>query len=289
MAQQAQQIDGRALAQKIKQELQQEIKGLCAKHRPPCLAVVLVGDDEASNLYVKNKRAACQEIGIRSINIRMSAKTEERELLAKIDSLNHDAGVDGILVQLPLPAHISAERVIFSIFPFKDVDGLHPINQGLLNSGKAYHLPCTPLGIMQLLHASVDEIVGKLAVVVGRSVLVGLPVSRLLLRADATVMQLHSKTRGSAMLAKTADILLVAAGVPHLVTKDWVKVGAVVIDVGIHRQADGQLTGDVDPSVKEVAGMITPVPGGVGPMTIASLLQNTVRAAQRAHGLHIED
>ena len=277
----AQVIDGKALAAQLNAELQEKVAKLKAQQRAPCLAVVLVGDDYASRVYVQRKRKACAAVGIDSVDVTLPRDVKQRDLAAQIAELNADAKVDGILVQLPLPAPLVASEIIALLDVRKDVDGLHPLNQGLLNRGAALHVPCTPLGVMRLLQHTHDTLAGKLAVVVGRSVLVGLPLSRLLSHANATVINMHSKTYNPAQLARQADILVAAVGVPRLITADWVKQGATVIDVGINRTETG-LVGDVDyDAVCNIAAHITPVPGGVGPMTIAMLLRNTYSAAQR--------
>ncbi len=278
---QAKIIDGTALATQLNATLREKVTVLTAQQRAPRLAVVLVGDDYASGVYVQRKRKSCAAVGIDSVDIKLPRNITQAELAAHIAKLNADTEIDGILVQLPLPVHLVASEIIALIDVAKDVDGLHPLNQGLLNRGAAQHVPCTPLGVMQLLQHADGSPAGKIAAVIGRSVLVGLPLSRLLLRADASVINIHSKTPNPAQLARQADILVAAAGVPRLVTADWVKRGAMVIDVGINR-TDAGLVGDVDyHTVCNVAAKITPVPGGVGPMTIAMLLHNTYNAAQR--------
>ncbi len=259
-------------------------------HRPPHLAVVLVGDNPASASYVRGKMKASQGAGIDSETLKYDTDLSEAELLQLIDRLNHDDAVDGILVQLPLPDHIDADKVIQSLNPDKDVDGLHVVNAGRLATGQAGFVPCTPAGIMELLDRSGINLSGQRAVVIGRSNLVGKPLANLMLRkgTDATVTVCHSRTRDLPAVAREADILVAAIGRAHFVTADMVKPGAVVIDVGINRIDDAtrergyRLVGDVDfEAVKEKAGWITPVPGGVGPMTIAMLLRNTLTAAQR--------
>ncbi|MBQ8689127.1 MAG: bifunctional methylenetetrahydrofolate dehydrogenase/methenyltetrahydrofolate cyclohydrolase FolD [Clostridia bacterium] len=248
----------------------------------PGLAVILVGDDPASTVYVKNKHKACLEVGINSIEIHLPATVAEDVLISKIEELNTDAGVNGILVQLPLPKHICEERVINSIIPEKDVDAFHPINVGKLMLGKPDFIPCTPAGIMELLNYYSVEISGKECVVIGRSNIVGKPIAQLLLSKNGTVTVCHSRTKNLTESAKRADILVVAIGKPDFVNGDMIKPGAVVIDVGINRKEDGKLTGDVDfESVTEKAAYVTPVPGGVGPMTITMLLKNTLIAAKK--------
>lgn len=271
-------IDGLAISRKITSELRQKIEMFTTKHRPPRLAVILVGDDFASHVYVRRKRKACRQVGIASVDIELPRDISRVDLAEQIKKLNADPDIDGILVQLPLPDHLSAEEAIWLIKPEKDVDGLHPLNQGLLVSGKALHIPCTPLGVMSLLQHIKCPITGRIAVVVGRGILVGQPVSKLLLQANATVINIHSKTVSPEKLAREADILVAAVGMPHLISGDWIKPGAVVIDVGINRTTAG-LVGDVNyEEAKNIAAKLTPVPGGVGPMTIAMLLQNTYNA-----------
>ena len=278
---QAKIIDGKALAAQLNAELRGKIAVLTEQQRAPRLAVVLVGDDYASGIYVHHKRTACATVGIDSIDVELPRDITQAELSTQIRKLNADAEIDGILMQLPLPAPLVAHDIIALMDIAKDVDGLHPHNQGLLNRSAAQHVPCTPLAVMQLLQHTPGSLAGKLAAVIGRSVLVGLPLSRLLLHADATVINIHSKTRNPAKLASQADILVTAAGVPRLITAAWVKRGATVIDVGINRTDTG-LVGDVDyDAVCHIAANITTVPGGVGPMTIAMLLRNTYQAAQR--------
>lgn len=278
---QAKTIDGAALAAQLNEELRQEVAELAARRRAPCLAVVLVGDDYASSMYVQRKHQACSVVGIDSVDVTLPSDVKQKDLAAQIAKLNSDADIDGILVQLPLPTHLVASEIIALIGVTKDVDGLHPLNQGLLHRNRALHVPCTPLGVMRLLQHTHSSLAGKLAAVVGRSVLVGLPLSRLLLHANATVINIHSKTPNPALLARQADILIAAVGVPRLITADWVKYGATVIDIGINRTATG-LVGDVDyDAVCNLAAHITPVPGGVGPMTITMLLRNTYNAAHR--------
>ncbi|MCX7902222.1 MAG: bifunctional methylenetetrahydrofolate dehydrogenase/methenyltetrahydrofolate cyclohydrolase FolD, partial [Burkholderiaceae bacterium] len=249
----------------------------------PGLAVMLVGDDPASAIYVRNKIKACEETGIRSYAIHLPATVTQQELLARIRAWNADINVHGILVQLPLPPPFDAQRVIESIDPRKDVDGLHPENAGLLLLGRPQLPSCTPAGVMRMLEAAGCNPAGQHAVVIGRSIMVGRPMAMLLLAADATVTLCHSRTPDLSAITRQADILIAAAGRRGLVTADMVKPGAVVIDVGIHRTPDGRVVGDVDfDQVRHVAGALSPVPGGVGPMTIAMLLHNTVRAAELA-------
>ena len=277
----AQLLDGKALAAEIRTNVKAQVQTLAAEGVQTSLAVVLVGEDPASQVYVRNKIKACADTGIRSLEFRMSAETTEEELLAKIKELNEDDSVDGILVQLPLPAQINAEAVISAICPKKDVDGFHVMNAGALMTGKEGFVPCTPYGVMRLIEKSGVNPAGKTAVVVGRSNIVGKPMAMLLLAANATVTVAHSRTPDLAEVTRRADILVAAVGRAKLIKADMVKPGAVVIDVGMNRDENGKLCGDVDfDDVKETAGFITPVPGGVGPMTIAMLMYNTVTAAR---------
>jgi methylenetetrahydrofolate dehydrogenase (NADP+) / methenyltetrahydrofolate cyclohydrolase len=287
----AQIIDGAAVAARLRKTLAVRVAALSAKHgRVPGLAVVLVGEDPASQVYVRNKGKATLEVGMRSIEHRLNASTGEAELLALVASLNADPAVDGILVQLPLPKQINADRVLQSIDPDKDVDGFHPINAGRLMTGQPGLVPCTPSGCMMLLKEALPTLAGLNAVVVGRSNIVGKPIAQLLLQADCTVTIAHSRTRDLPAVCRAADILIAAVGKPEMVRGDWIKPGAVVIDVGINRiqLADGKtrLVGDVATSeALPHALAITPVPGGVGPMTIACLLNNTLTAFERRYGV----
>jgi len=279
-------IDGKAVAAALRAELAARVAALPYR---PGLAVVLVGDDAASAVYVRSKDRAAQQAGIEARTIRLPADTNEAALLAQIARLNADRAVDGILVQLPLPRGIRTEAVIDAIDPAKDVDGFHPVNAGLLASGRAGLVPCTPKGVMRLLAGASAEVgvalSGARALVLGRSTIVGRPMAALLTGADATVTLAHSRTRDLPAECRRADILVAATGRPEMVRGDWVKPGAVVIDVGINRLADGRLVGDVAfAEVSPVAAAITPVPGGVGPMTIACLLENTVLAAAARRG-----
>jgi methylenetetrahydrofolate dehydrogenase (NADP+)/methenyltetrahydrofolate cyclohydrolase len=278
-------IDGKALASSIKQALATKIENLRAKgERLPCLAMTLVGDDPASHIYVAGKEKACAAIGMLSKGVVLPADISQAALLEHVARLNDDPEVDGILVQLPLPRHINRWEVIKAIAPEKDVDGLTPHNQGLLAWGKPGLYSCTPLGIMELIRSTGVTIEGALAAVLGRSVLVGAPTANLLGNAGATVASLHSKSRNVPAITRQADILVVATGCYNLVQQDWVKPGAVVIDVGIHRIGKA-VRGDVNfETVSEVAGHITPVPGGVGPMTIAMLLHNCVLSYEARRG-----
>ena len=275
-------IDGKRLAARTRQALVARVQRLTSAGRAPGLAVILVGEDPASAVYVRNKGIACEEIGIRSTIDRMPADTSEIHLLARIFELNRDDSVHGILVQTPLPAHIDISKVLAAIAFEKDVDGLHPTNAGLTLMGTPHSRSCTPYGVMKMLDSIGAAIEGRHAVVVGRSNMVGKPMAMLLLAANATVTIAHSKTRDLAQITRQADILVAAVGRRNLITAEMVKPGAVVIDVGTNRTSEGKLAGDVDfDGVRRVAGWISPVPGGVGPMTIAMLLTNTVEAAER--------
>lgn len=284
----AQILDGKALAAEIRSEVKTQVAALAEKGVSTALAVILVGDDSASQVYVRNKIKACADTGIRSLEFRMPAETTQQQLLAKIAELNADESVDGILVQLPLPKQINVDAVISAIDPAKDVDGFHVANAGALVTGKQGFVPCTPFGVMRLIEKSGVNPRGKSAVIVGRSNIVGKPMALLLLAADATVTVAHSCTPDLSAVTRNADILVAAVGRAKLIKADMVKPGAVVIDVGMNRDENGKLCGDVDfAEVKEIAGSITPVPGGVGPMTIAMLMQNTVLAAQMRRGISL--
>ena len=284
----AQILDGKALAAEIRSEVKTQVAALAEKGVSTALAVILVGDDSASQVYVRNKIKACADTGIRSLEFRMPAETTQQQLLAKIAELNADESVDGILVQLPLPKQINADAVIAAIDPAKDVDGFHVANAGALVTGKQGFVPCTPFGVMRLIEKSGVNPRGKSAVIVGRSNIVGKPMALLLLAADATVTVAHSRTPDLSAVTRNADILVAAVGRAKLIKADMVKPGAVVIDVGMNRDENGKLCGDVDfAEVKAIAGSITPVPGGVGPMTIAMLMQNTVLAAQMRRGISL--
>jgi methylenetetrahydrofolate dehydrogenase (NADP+)/methenyltetrahydrofolate cyclohydrolase len=276
-------IDGKARALEVREELRVEVEALKAEHDiTPGLAVVLVGEDPASAVYVRNKSKACEKAGIESFKHTLDKDTTEETLLALIAKLNNDARVDGILVQLPLPDHIDEDKVLEAITPAKDVDGFHPFNVGKLVTGNAVFEPCTPLGIMNLIATTGIELKGKDAVVIGRSNIVGKPMALMLLAKHATVTIVHSRTQNLPEKVKAADVIVAAVGIANFVKGDWVKDGAIVIDVGINRLDDGTLTGDVDfEAASKKAAYITPVPGGVGPMTIAMLLKNTVRSAKR--------
>jgi methylenetetrahydrofolate dehydrogenase (NADP+)/methenyltetrahydrofolate cyclohydrolase len=278
----AQLIDGKAIAAEVRAELTALVAARPAGSRPPGLAVVQVGEDPASTVYVRNKKQACEGTGMRSFGYDLPASTTQDELLALIGRLNADESVDGILIQLPLPDHLDKDALLLAVDPDKDVDGLHPLNLGLLLMGRPVFASCTPAGVMELLGRSGLPVAGRHAVVVGRSNIVGKPMAALLLAADATVTVCHSRTPDLAAITRQADILVAAVGRAGLVTAEMVKPGAVVIDVGTNRGPDGKLLGDVQfSSVAEIAGWITPVPGGVGPMTIAMLLKNTWHSYER--------
>ena len=277
----AQLIDGKAVAKEIRQGLKERCAALLGRGVQPGLAVVLVGEDPASQIYVRNKEKACAQVGIRSIAVRMPADTPQDVLEAKIVALNMDPEVDGILVQLPLPGGLDEARVLALVAPAKDVDGFHVQSLGALVTGRRGFVSCTPKGCMELIRRTGIDPAGKEAVVVGRSNIVGKPMSLLLLAKNATVTTCHSRTQDLAAHTRRADILVAAVGRPKMITGDMIKPGAVVIDVGINRLEDGKVVGDVDfDSAAEVAGYITPVPGGVGPMTIAMLMENTLESAE---------
>jgi methylenetetrahydrofolate dehydrogenase (NADP+)/methenyltetrahydrofolate cyclohydrolase len=280
----AQLIDGKAVAAVIKEEVKLDVLAFTtATGVVPGLVVVLSGDDPASQVYVKNKVKTCQELGMRSELHNLPPATTQEELMALVEKLNADPAVHGILVQLPLYKHLKEGPVLLAIDPDKDVDGFHPINVGRLWTDQEGLVPCTPVGSLELVKSAGVNLAGKHAVVVGRSNIVGKPMAALLLKQSCTVTIAHSKTQDLAGLCRTADILVAAVGRPKMLTKDYIKPGAVVIDVGINRLPDGKLCGDVDfDSAKDVAGFITPVPGGVGPMTIALLMKNTLAAAKRS-------
>lgn len=275
-------IDGKAISSDIKQEVKTEVEQLKISGIIPCLAVVLVGENSASKVYVNNKKKACENCGIASISYELPETTTEAELLELVQKLNDDKKVNGILVQLPLPKHIDDTKVILAISPEKDVDCFHPQNVGALHTGGEGFLPCTPAGILELIKRSDCDITGKECVVIGRSNIVGKPVAMLLLQQNGTVTICHSKTKNLAEVCRRADIIVVATGKRNTLTKDMIKQGAVIIDVGMNRDEQGKLCGDVDfEQVKQVAGAITPVPGGVGPMTIAMLMKNCLTAAKK--------
>jgi methylenetetrahydrofolate dehydrogenase (NADP+) / methenyltetrahydrofolate cyclohydrolase len=277
----ARRIDGKAVATAVRERVRVDVAAYEEEAgRAPTLATVIVGDDPASEIYVRNKHRACEDVGMRSVHHGLEAATSQEELLELVGALGEDDDIDGILVQIPLPEHLDPDAVVGALDPGKDVDGLTPVNAGLLAHGTPNLVPCTPAGVMELLRHEGMELEGAEAVVVGRSKLVGVPVARLLLSADATVTVCHSRTHDLAATCARADVLVAAVGVPKLIGADAVKPGAVVIDVGMNRTEDG-LCGDVDfDAAAEVAAAITPVPGGVGPMTIAMLLVNTLQAAR---------
>ena len=272
-------MDGKALSLKLKEQMKQRIEQLKQQGINPKLVVVLVGDNSASQVYVRNKHKSCGEVGIESEVITMPEQTTQQELLEVVERLNQDETVDGILVQLPLPKQIDEKTVLRSILPEKDVDGFHPMSVGALSIGQPGFVSCTPAGVIQLIKRSGIEIEGKECVVLGRSNIVGKPMSMLLLRENGTVTVCHSRTKNLKEVCRRADILVVAIGKPEMIDASYIKEGATVIDVGIHRDENNKLCGDVDfESAKEVAGAITPVPGGVGPMTIAMLMSNCVES-----------
>lgn len=280
-------IDGKALSQKMQAELGRKVERLKEQHGIiPGLAVILVGDNPASQVYVRNKERSALEAGFKSETLRLSESISQEELIDIIHQYNEDKSIHGILVQLPLPQHINDKKIILAIGPKKDVDGFHPMNTGHLWSGRPMMVPCTPAGIMEMFREYHVDLEGKHAVIIGRSNIVGKPMAQLLLDKNATVTLTHSRTRNLSEVTKEADILIVAIGQGHFVTKDFVKEGAVVIDVGMNRDENGKLIGDVVfEQVAEVASMITPVPGGVGPMTITMLLEQTYQAALRSVSL----
>lgn len=275
-------IDGKQIAEQVIEKVEQRVKALKEQGITPGLTVILVGEDPASQTYVASKERTSERLGMKSQVIKKPVTISEQELLTLINQLNEDETVDGILLQLPLPNHIDENKVLRAIVPEKDVDGFHPVNVGKLMLGQEGFIPCTPYGVIQLLDYSSISIEGKHAVIVGRSNIVGKPMGQLLLNRHATVTYTHSRTQNLEDYTKQADLLIVATGQPRMITKDHIKPGATVIDVGIHRNADGRLSGDVDfASASEVAGYMTPVPGGVGPMTIAMLMENTCLSAER--------
>lgn len=279
-------IDGKKISAAVKDKVKAEVSALKEKGIETCLAVIIVGDDPASKIYVANKERACEYTGIRSLKFALPAGTTMEELLALIDKLNADKTVNGILCQLPLPKGLDEQRVIDAISPLKDVDAFHPINVGKIMTGNFDFLPCTPAGIMEMLDYEGISPEGKSCVVIGRSNIVGKPMSMLLLHKNGTVTICHSRTKNLAEVTKGADILVSAVGIANFVTADMVKKGAVVIDVGMNRDGDGHLCGDVDfAAVEPVASAITPVPGGVGPMTISVLMKNTLTAAKKQNNI----
>lgn len=279
----AQIISGKEVALKVRERIKNEVEELVAKTgKRPGLAVIIVGEDPASQVYVRNKAKGCEEVGFHSEVYRLPEQTEMSELLALINKLNNDENIHGILCQLPLPKHLDETEVILAIDPNKDVDAFHPVNTGKIMIGNYSFLPCTPAGVMELIASSGVDISGKECVVVGRSNIVGKPQAMLLLQKNGTVTICHSRTKNLAETTKRADILVVAVGRPNFITGDMIKEGAIVVDVGINRMDDGKLVGDVHfESAEKVASYITPVPGGVGPMTITMLLQNTLTAAKQ--------
>lgn len=279
-------IDGKAVSKKVKEDVKAECEQLKAKGITPGLAVIIVGEDPASQVYVHNKEVACEACGFHSVKYALPAETTQEDLNALIDELNEDNSINGILCQLPLPKHLDDKEVINRINPIKDVDAFHPVNVGAIMIGDYNYLPCTPAGVMELIHSTGVDVSGKKAVVIGRSNIVGKPMAMLLLHENATVEITHSKTQSLADVTKQADILVAAIGKAKFVTADMVKQGAVVIDVGMNRDENGKLCGDVDfEGVKDKCSFITPVPGGVGPMTIAMLMKNTLTAAKLQNGV----
>ncbi len=279
-------INGKLVAQQVKENVRNEVEQLKNSGVDICLAVVLVGNDPASKVYVRNKKLACEKVGIISKEILFDENISQIELVSAIKDLNNNNKINGILVQLPLPKHLDEKEIIRSIDPMKDVDAFHPVNVGKIMIGEYDFLPCTPAGIVDLIDSTGIDICGKNCVVVGRSNIVGKPMTMLLLNRHGTVTVCHSKTNNLIDFTKNADILVAAVGIPNFITADMVKPDAVVIDVGINRMQDGSLCGDVDFSnVEKVAGYITPVPGGVGPMTIAKLMENTLRAAKKQNSI----
>ena len=279
-------IDGKAVSKKVKEDVKAECEQLKARGVTPGLAVIIVGDDPASQVYVHNKEVACEACGFYSVKYALPAETTQEELNALVDKLNKDDKINGILCQLPLPSHLDNKEVINRIDPLKDVDAFHPVNVGAIMIGDYNYLPCTPAGVMELIHSTGVDVSGKKAVVIGRSNIVGKPMAMLLLHENATVEITHSRTRDLAEITKGADVLVAAIGKAKFVKADMVKDGAVVIDVGMNRDENGKLCGDVDfENVKDKCSFITPVPGGVGPMTIAMLMKNTLTAAKIQNGI----
>ncbi|MFF2286352.1 bifunctional methylenetetrahydrofolate dehydrogenase/methenyltetrahydrofolate cyclohydrolase FolD [Peribacillus butanolivorans] len=283
----AQIINGKEIAEAVRQEISKEVQQLREKNIVPGLAVILVGDNQASQTYVRNKQKACEDLGMHSVLIKKPADLTQKELIQNIDELNQDDSIHGILVQLPLPGHIQEKAIIEAISPEKDVDGFHPINIGRMMTGQDAFLPCTPYGVMVMLEHIGYELEGKHVVIVGRSNIVGKPAGQLFLNADATVTYCHSKTKDLAYYTKQADVVVAAVGKRDTITSDHIKEGAVVIDVGMNRNDEGKLCGDVAfEEVKNKASYITPVPKGVGPMTITMLMKNTVKSAQKTLNLN---
>ena len=283
----AQIINGKEIAASVRQEIRKEVEELKEKGFVPGLAVILVGDNQASQTYVRNKEKACLDLGMHSVLIKKPATLSQEELIENINELNQDDSIHGILVQLPLPNHINEKAIIEAISPEKDVDGFHPINIGRMMTGQSAFLPCTPYGVMVMLQHINYNLEGKHVVVVGRSNIVGKPQGQLMLNANATVTICHSKTKDLAYYTKQADVIVAAVGKRNTITADHIKEGAVIIDVGMNRNDEGKLCGDVDyEGVLDKASYVTPVPGGVGPMTITMLMKNTVQSAQKAYGLN---
>ncbi len=279
-------ISGKEVSQKVKDEIKSQTKLLKDKGISVKLAVIIVGDDPASHIYVKNKKKACEYVDFESLEYALDENTSEEELLELIDKLNKDKTVNGILCQLPLPKHIDEKKIIDSISPLKDVDAFHPVNVGKIMIGDYEFLPCTPAGIMRLIESTSYDVSGKDCVIIGRSNIVGKPMAMLMLHKNATVTICHSRTKNIEEKIKNADIVIAAVGIPKFVKGDMVKDGALVIDVGINRMSDGKLCGDVDfDEISKKASFITPVPGGVGPMTISMLMQNTLKAAKLQNNL----
>lgn len=279
-------IDGKAVSAQVKERIRLETEQLKKNGVEVGLAVVIVGDDPASKVYVRNKKLACETVGFNSYEYALPAETTEEELLSLVEQLNNDDKVNGILVQLPLPSHLDDKVIINNILPEKDVDAFHPVNVGKIMIGDYNFLPCTPAGVMELIASTGTDVAGKECVVIGRSNIVGKPQAMLLLHKNGTVTICHSKTKNLKEVCSKADILVAAVGRAKMITSDYIKEGAVVIDVGMNRDENGKLCGDVDfEDCKEKAGYITPVPGGVGPMTIAMLMQNTLTAAKAQNGL----
>lgn len=279
-------ISGKEVSQTVKDEIKKQTESLKDKGISVKLAVIIVGDDPASHIYVKNKKKACEYVGFESLEYALDENTTQEELLELIDKLNKDKTVNGILCQLPLPKHIDEKRIIDSISPLKDVDAFHPVNVGKIMIGDYEFLPCTPAGIMRLIESTSYDVSGKDCVIIGRSNIVGKPMAMLMLHKNATVTICHSRTKNIEEKIKNADIVIAAVGIPKFVKGNMVKEGALVIDVGINRNSDGKLCGDVDfDEVSKKASFITPVPGGVGPMTISMLMQNTLKAAKLQNDL----
>lgn len=279
-------ISGKEVSQTVKDEIKKQTESLKDKGISVKLAVIIVGDDPASHIYVKNKKKACEYVGFESLEYALDENTTQEELLELIDKLNKDKTVNGILCQLPLPKHIDEKRIIDSISPIKDVDAFHPVNVGKIMIGDYEFLPCTPAGIMRLIESTSYDVSGKDCVIIGRSNIVGKPMAMLMLHKNATVTICHSRTKNIEEKIKNADIVIAAVGIPKFVKGNMVKEGALVIDVGINRTSDGKLCGDVDfDEVSKKASFITPVPGGVGPMTISMLMQNTLKAAKLQNDL----